>query len=93
MLSIVGTSFADYSRALEFGCGCGRMLLHMEELARKRELFGVDIDSDAIGWVQRHVPWVKCSVNDGNSAWLLRRHEEGILAWFNVPTDNGASDA
>jgi len=65
MLSIVGTSFADYARALEFGCGCGRMLLHMEEIARRTELFGVDIDSDAIGWVQRHVPWVKCSVNDG----------------------------
>lgn len=26
-------------------------------------------------------------------AWLLRRHEEGVLAWFKVPLDNGATEA
>jgi SAM-dependent methyltransferase len=63
MLSIIGTSFADYRRALEFGCGCGRMLLHMKEIAEKTELHAVDIDAKSIGWVQRHIPWVKGSVN------------------------------
>ncbi|MCC6194230.1 MAG: class I SAM-dependent methyltransferase [Burkholderiales bacterium] len=65
MLSIIGTSFADYPRALEFGCGCGRILLHMRQIAMKTELFGVDIDPEAIAWAQSHIPWVKCSVNDG----------------------------
>jgi SAM-dependent methyltransferase len=64
MLSIIGTSFADYPRALEFGCGCGRMLLHLKEIAERTELHGVDIDSEGIAWVQRHLPWVKCSVNN-----------------------------
>jgi SAM-dependent methyltransferase len=65
MLSIVGTSFANYPRALEFGCGCGRMLLHMKEIAERTELHAVDIDAEAVAWVQRHIPWVKCSVNEG----------------------------
>lgn len=65
MLSIIGTSFADYPRALEFGCGCGRILLHMQEIAARTELYGVDIDPEAIAWAQSHIPWVKCSVNDG----------------------------
>jgi len=65
MLSIIGTSYQDYRRALEFGCGCGRILLHMQGIAEKTELYGVDIDSEAIGWAQSNVPWVRCSVNDG----------------------------
>ena len=65
MLSIIGTSFTDYPRALEFGCGCGRMLLHTKEIGEKIELYGVDIDAEAIAWAQGHIPWVKCSVNNG----------------------------
>ena len=26
-------------------------------------------------------------------AWMLRRHEDGVLAWFKVPIDNGATEA
>lgn len=26
-------------------------------------------------------------------AWMLRRHQEGVLAWFKVPLDNGATEA
>lgn len=65
MLSIIGTSFTDYPRALEFGCGCGRMLLHLKDVGAKVELYGVDIDAEAIGWAKRHIPWVRCSVNGG----------------------------
>jgi len=65
MLSIVGRSFTDYSRALEFGCGCGRMLLHLRDVGEKVELHGVDIDAEAIAWAQAHIPWVRCAVNDG----------------------------
>lgn len=65
MLSIIGTSFTDYPRALEFGCGCGRMLLHLKDVGEKIELYGVDIDAEAIAWARDHIPWVRCSVNDG----------------------------
>lgn len=63
MLAIIGTSIQDYARALDFGCGCGRVLLHMKEAAKRVELFGVDIDPDGIEWARKHIPWAKTSVN------------------------------
>jgi SAM-dependent methyltransferase len=65
LLSLFGKSFTDFSRALDFGCGCGRMLLHLEDVGKKIELYGVDIDADAIAWAQQHIPWVRSSVNQG----------------------------
>jgi len=65
MLGIAGKSFTDFPRALEFGCGCGRMLLHLQEVGKTVELYGTDIDAEAIAWAQAHIPWVRCSVNEG----------------------------
>jgi SAM-dependent methyltransferase len=65
ILSHIGKSFTDFPRALEFGCGCGRILLHLKNVAEAVELYGVDIDGEAIGWAQQHIPWVTCSVNQG----------------------------
>ena len=65
MLAIADKTFADYERALEFGCGCGRILLHMKEIAATTQLYGVDIDAEGLAWAQAHLPWVTCSVNQG----------------------------
>jgi len=65
LLSLVGKSFTDFPRALDFGCGCGRMLLHLQSVAEMIELHGVDIDADAIGWARQHVPWASFAVNQG----------------------------
>src|SRR6516162_2149643 len=65
LLSLFGKSFTDFPRALDFGCGCGRMLLPLEDVGKKIELYGVDIDADAIAWAQQHIPWVRSSVNQG----------------------------
>lgn len=65
MLGIAGKSFTDFPRALEFGCGCGRMLLHLGEVGKSVELHGTDIDAEAIAWAQAHIPWVRCGVNEG----------------------------
>jgi SAM-dependent methyltransferase len=41
------------------------MLLHLEEVGRQIELYGVDIDADAISWAQEHIPWARCSTVEG----------------------------
>jgi len=64
ILNIIDTSFTDYPRALDFGCGCGRILVHMKDIGEKVELYGVDIDTEAISWAEKHIPWVKFSVNN-----------------------------
>jgi ubiquinone/menaquinone biosynthesis C-methylase UbiE len=65
VLSIFGKSIGDYQRVLDFGCGCGRVILHLEEVGRKVELHGTDIDAEAIKWAGEHIPWAKFHVNGG----------------------------
>lgn len=64
-LGLVGAELADFSRILEWGCGCGRILLHSEQLSEEVDLYGVDIDGEAIAWAKTAIPWVTFSVCDG----------------------------
>jgi methylase of polypeptide subunit release factors len=57
-LGLIDTRLSDYPRILEWGCGCGRILLHMKDLANQVELYGVDIDAEAIEWADHNIPWV-----------------------------------
>jgi SAM-dependent methyltransferase len=50
-------------RALDFGVGCGRVLVPLNKLCRRRSSFhdrvqwyGSDIDREAIAWCQRNLP-------------------------------------
>lgn len=65
VLSIIGSSLYDYPRVLDWGCGCGRILLHLSDVGQKVELYGVDIDPEAISWAQQHITWARCSVCNG----------------------------
>jgi ubiquinone/menaquinone biosynthesis C-methylase UbiE len=42
-------------RALDFGCGSGRLLRQLVEEAGEAELFGSDISEEMVSWVQRHL--------------------------------------
>jgi SAM-dependent methyltransferase len=64
-LAIADRSLDSFQSILDFGCGCGRMLLWMEELGRTQALYGTDIDAEAIAWCREHIPYAKLSVNDG----------------------------
>jgi transposase len=51
------------------------------------------------GWARRYVrKWFWWATHSRlkplrDFAWLLRRHEDGVLAWFDVPLNNGATEA
>jgi SAM-dependent methyltransferase len=62
-LAIAGRSLESFDSILDFGCGCGRMLMWMEDLGRARALFGTDIDSEAVAWCRDHIPYARVSVN------------------------------
>ena len=55
-LAGVGKSLSDFSRILDFGCGCGRALFALASLAPQAELFGTDIDPEAIDWLTVNHP-------------------------------------
>ena len=40
---------------LDFGCGCGRLLVHFLPEARTCDLHGCDIDSPSIEWLQHEL--------------------------------------
>jgi SAM-dependent methyltransferase len=63
-LAIVGRSPRSFESILDFGCGCGRMLLWLESIGRERALHGTDVDAEAVEWCRRHLPYVSLTVNE-----------------------------
>ena len=43
-----------FARVLEWGCGCGRMTLHLRRLLRGSDLHAVDTHAPSIEWLQMH---------------------------------------
>ncbi len=62
-LGILGRSLRSFDSILDFGCGCGRMLLWMEDVGRATALHGTDIDAEAIEWCAAHIPYARFGVN------------------------------
>jgi SAM-dependent methyltransferase len=50
-----GRRWADCSRIIDWGCGCGRVFRYLPREAQAR-LVGVDIDGDNIEWCRRSFP-------------------------------------
>ena len=63
-LALAGRSLESFESILDFGCGCGRMLLWMNEVGQGRALHGTDIDSEAVAWCDEHIPWARVVVNE-----------------------------
>lgn len=63
VLALAGRRLTDFRRILDFGCGCSRTLLWMEDIAKESELFGSDIDERMIQWGRDNVPWATFTVN------------------------------
>lgn len=69
-LGIGARTLDSFESILDFGCGCGRMLLWMEKLARTCALHGTDIDPEAIDWCREHLPYAEVTVNDADPPLL-----------------------
>jgi SAM-dependent methyltransferase len=71
-VGIGGRTLDSFESILDFGCGCGRMLLWMEELGRMCALRGTDIDAEAIRWCREHVSYAEVTVNDADPPLAYR---------------------
>jgi SAM-dependent methyltransferase len=64
-LAGVGRSLGEFSRILEWGCGCGRILRHLTFDPARQEVHGCDIDPKGIEWLQANLPDVQVLTNGG----------------------------
>lgn len=63
-LSRVERELGSFDRILDFGCGCGRTLIHLKDLAPRAELHGTDIDAKAIEWCKRELTFADFKVSN-----------------------------
>ncbi len=56
-LAQIGKKFSDFEKILEWGCGCGRIIRHMSEIEQHAEIYGCDIDAEAIHWATENIPF------------------------------------
>jgi len=63
-LGSVGRSMAQVRKFLDFGCGCGRLIIALRKRWPDLEITGCDVDERGILWCQRHLQGSKCVVND-----------------------------
>ena len=59
----VGRDLDSFEQILDFGCGCGRTLIHLSSLAPNARLYGTDIDKQAIDWCQQNLKFGTFSVS------------------------------
>ena len=62
----VGHDLAEFEHILDFGCGCGRTLIHLKDLAPQAQFDGTDIDEGAIEWCKEHLDFATFSVGDAS---------------------------
>lgn len=63
VLAVIRRDLASFSSILDFGCGCGRIMLWLADVAESASLHGSDIDERAIEWCTEHIPYAEFRVN------------------------------
>jgi len=54
-----GLSLRGFQDILDFGCGCGRLMIPMSWLLDPKKLSGTDIDPEAVRWLAQNYPCFK----------------------------------
>jgi len=59
VLQLYGCSWNNFSRILDFACGCGRVSRLLQKYADQCEIVGSDINQDHISWLNDHLGFGK----------------------------------
>lgn len=62
-LQKAGHDLGSFDRILDFGCGCGRTMVHMKDLAPNAQFEGIDIDANAIRWCKENLKFASFSLS------------------------------
>jgi SAM-dependent methyltransferase len=61
-----GYDLRKFERILDFGCGCGRTLVHLKDLAPDAQFDGTDIDEGAIKWCEQNLRFATFSIGNAS---------------------------
>jgi SAM-dependent methyltransferase len=64
-LASVGRSLDDFENIYDFGCGCGRIILHLISQVSPSRITGTDADNDAVAWLSTQLPTSRIEGNGG----------------------------
>jgi ubiquinone/menaquinone biosynthesis C-methylase UbiE len=59
----IGKDLGSFQHILDFGCGCGRVLMWFLDHSQSQSFYGTDIDADAISWCRDNLDYATFSVN------------------------------
>lgn len=62
-----GQDLEAFQAILDFGCGCGRVMRHWNNLPHSR-LYGTDYNASLVEWCRRALPFAQFSVNQSNGS-------------------------
>ena len=62
-LGSIGRRLEDFKSILDFGCGCGRTIMWLQERSVSAAISGTDVDEASIRWCAAHLPFATFSVN------------------------------
>lgn len=63
LLATLGRTVHSFENVLDFGCGPARVIRFLRGAPSTCQLYGTDIDPEAIAWCQQNLPEVRWSVN------------------------------
>lgn len=63
-LARIGRELDSFDNILDFGCGCGRMLIWLDKKKLHSKLYGTDIDKEVITWCCENFKFASFYVND-----------------------------
>jgi SAM-dependent methyltransferase len=63
-LAEIGRDMGSFRHILDFGCGCGRVVMWFPNHSRSQSFYGTDIDADAISWCHDNLDFATFSVNN-----------------------------
>jgi SAM-dependent methyltransferase len=70
---------------LDFGCGCGRMLRHWNDLPGT-EIFGTDYHPDLVSWCRENLSFARVDLNGLTPPLGYRDNQFGLIYAFSVFT-------
>ena len=86
-LQKIGKNFSEFQSVLDFGCGCGRVIIWYSSESDSTSLYATDTDTEAISWCQKNIKFAKFNVNQALPPLPYEDNQFDFIYLISVFTD------